>query len=97
MRDIGKNGRANNGSWTLKEAKCRGRESNDDSKKIVTDGDKKIGHAMIGIGERIAKLGIGQARAGIGRSGKTGHARTGLDLHRKSNALRVEARTRART
>ena len=75
----------------------RERESNDESKKIVTDGDKKIGHAKIGIGERIAKLGIGHARTGIGRSGKTGHAKTGLDLRQKSNALRVETRTRART
>ena len=62
LKDIGKSRKASNGSWTSKEAECRERESNDESKKIVTDGDKKIGHAKIGIKERIARIGIGDVQ-----------------------------------
>ena len=85
MQDIGKSSKENNGF-----------------RKAVTDGDKKIRHAKIGIGERmtklgIGKLGIGRARNRVGRSGKTGHPKNGLDLHQNRNALRAEARTRART
>ena len=93
MQDRGKNRRETDGSW---------KAVTDGDKKIRHDGDKKIRHAKIGIGERMAKLGIGNlgigsARTRVGRSGKTGHPKNGLDLHRASNALRAEARTRART
>ena len=85
MHDIGKSRKENNGSWTA-----------------ATNGDKKIRHAKIGIGDRmtklgIGKLGIGSARTRVGRSGKLGHQKNGLDLHRASNATRAEARARART